>query len=177
LPKEEEDMLHYRNFMYGYFRKISGIYNKYIRGHHEEPRFLIITSFTLTFIFTRLFVYNIHYHFLPIQTYPFFIHDLHVHHLVFGIFFLLIAGFIRIPQFGRTLFRFSSVLYGVGAALTLDEFALWLHLEPNRYFGSEGRINIDAVVIFLLIALSSLWHGVFWRKLFQYTIGQFFPKK
>jgi hypothetical protein len=40
-----------------------------------------------------------------------------------------------------------SLLYGVGAALTLDEFALWLNLK-DVYFVREGRSSIDAVVLF-----------------------------
>ena len=41
-----------------------------------------------------------------------------------------------------------AVSYGVGAALTLDEFALWLNLQPNAYWSSSGRLNIDAIVFF-----------------------------
>ena len=164
--------------MFRYFKKIIGVYNRHIRNHHEEPRFLIITSFTLTFIAARLIVYNITYNTFPfIPTRSVIIRDTHIHHLVFGIFLLLIAGFIKMPQFGRHLFRLSSILYGMGAALTLDEFAIWLRVDPTVYFGKEGRISIDAVVIFILILLSSLWHGMFWRKLFQYTIKYFFFKK
>src|SRR5215813_14101658 len=112
--------------MFRYFKKIGSVYNKHIRGHHEEPRFLIITSFTLTFILARLIVYNITYNVFPLlPTRSVVIKDIHIHHLVFGIFLLLIAGFIKMPQFGKHLFRLSSILYGMGAALTLDEFAIW----------------------------------------------------
>ena len=163
--------------MWGYIKNIASTYNNYIRGHHEEPRFLILSSFTLTFLLARLTVYNIKYHILPFTSHNLYIHDIHIHHLVFGIFFLLIAGFIRIPQFGKHLFRLSAIMYGMGAALTLDEFSLWLRFNPDAYFGPQGRISIDAVVIFLLIGLSSLWHGVFWRKLFDYTFRYFFFKK
>jgi len=163
--------------MFKYFTKIVYIYNRHIRGHQEEPRFLILSSFTLTFIVARFIVYNIKYHifsFIPNKNVV--IHEIHIHHLVFGIILLLIAGFIRIPQFGRSLFRLSSILYGMGAALTLDEFALWLRFNPDVYWGPQGRISIDAVVLFILIMLSTLWHGVFWRKLFHYTIRYFFRK-
>jgi hypothetical protein len=165
-------------FLWRYFKRIGHLYNQHIRGHHEEPRFLILSSFTITFLAARLIVYNITnkvWDFLP--THYIIVHEIHIHHLVFGIFLLLIAGFIRIPQFGKGLFRVSSILYGMGAALTLDEFSLWLRFNPDSYWGPEGRISIDAVVLFLLIVLSSLWHGVFWKKLFDYTIRYFFFKK
>jgi hypothetical protein len=48
----------------------------------------------------------------------------------------------------------AAFLFGVGAALTLDEFALWLNLE-DVYWAKEGRISVDVVVaasVFLLAA-------------------------
>jgi hypothetical protein len=41
-----------------------------------------------------------------------------------------------------------AVCYGVGAALTLDEFAIWLDLEPDAYWSAEGRLSIDAIILF-----------------------------
>jgi hypothetical protein len=46
------------------------------------------------------------------------------------------------------LSRLMSVSYGVGAALTLDEFAIWLNLEPDVYWSQAGRLSIDAVILF-----------------------------
>ncbi|MDI1480275.1 hypothetical protein [Polyangium sp. y55x31] len=51
--------------------------------------------------------------------------------------------------------RFLSLLYGACAALTLDEFALWLNLE-DVYWAKEGRESIDAVVIFASVLLTIL---------------------
>jgi hypothetical protein len=41
-----------------------------------------------------------------------------------------------------------ALSYGIGAALTLDEFALWLNLDAADYWSSQGRESIDAVVLF-----------------------------
>lgn len=160
-----------------YLRRLRNIYNGTIRRHNEEPRFLILTSFLLTFIATRITVYWINAENPPKYLGNVYIHNVHIHHLVFGIILLLIAGFIRTPQFGRSLVRVSSVIYGCGAALTLDEFALWLRFNPDSYFGPEGRISIDAIVIFGLILLSSLWHGVFWKKTIRFTLSLFRIRK
>jgi hypothetical protein len=40
-----------------------------------------------------------------------------------------------------------SMAYGVGAALTLDEFALWLNLR-DVYWQREGRASFDALLLF-----------------------------
>jgi len=44
------------------------------------------------------------------------------------------------------------VLFGMGAALTLDEFALWLRLD-DVYWGPEGRRSVDAVLLATLVGL------------------------
>ena len=36
--------------------------------------------------------------------------------------------------------------FGVGAGLTIDEFALWVYLD-DVYWAEEGRSSIDATVI------------------------------
>ena len=43
-----------------------------------------------------------------------------------------------------------AALFGVGAALTLDEFALWLHLD-DVYWSREGRSSVDAVLVALVV--------------------------
>ncbi|HZM65066.1 MAG TPA: hypothetical protein VFC16_02050 [Nakamurella sp.] len=76
-----------------------------------------------------------------------YIGGVHVHHQVWGILLVLLSGLLE--------FRFSpdspwtevlAALFGVGAALTLDEFALWFHLD-DVYWGEDGRKSIDAILI------------------------------
>jgi hypothetical protein len=76
-----------------------------------------------------------------------YIGDVHVHHQVWGILLVLVAGLLQ--------FRYNpdapwsevlAVMFGAGAALTLDEFALWFHLD-DVYWGPEGRKSIDAIML------------------------------
>jgi hypothetical protein len=71
---------------------------------------------------------------------------LHVHHLVFGIVLMLLMGFVLALQPGSPLLEIAAAGFGIGAGLTLDEFALWLHLE-DVYWSEQGRRSVDAVVI------------------------------
>jgi hypothetical protein len=71
---------------------------------------------------------------------------LHVHHLVFGIVLLLCTGFALALQPGSPWLEILAAGFGIGAGLTLDEYALWLHLE-DVYWAEEGRRSVDAVVI------------------------------
>ena len=59
--------------------------------------------------------------------------------------------------------RLMAVSYGVGAALTLDEFALWLSLEPDAYWTRQGRLSIDAVMIFGAVLAVGAWGAPFFR--------------
>ncbi|MGA9509413.1 MAG: hypothetical protein WBV55_12420 [Candidatus Sulfotelmatobacter sp.] len=49
-----------------------------------------------------------------------------------------------------------AILYGVGAALTLDEFALWLNLR-DVYWSAEGKSSIDAIVLFGALLAANAW--------------------
>lgn len=150
-----------------YLSHIRHAYHEHIQKTKEEPRFLILTSFTATFILARLTVYGIMEHVLP----KFFnyvnVGGVHIHHIVWGVLLLLIAGFIRVPQFGEKFVNTSSILYGIGAALTLDEFALLIHFDPLVYFGPQGKLSLDVVFIFFLICLGTVWHGKFWHRIFM----------
>jgi hypothetical protein len=75
---------------------------------------------------------------------------LHVHHLVFGIVLLLAMGFALALQPPSPWLELFAAGFGIGAGLTLDEYALWLHLE-DVYWAEEGRRSVDAVVIAALL--------------------------
>jgi lysyl-tRNA synthetase class 2 len=76
---------------------------------------------------------------------------LHIHHLVFGIVMMMVAGFSAFAvQPDSPWFEISAAIFGVGMGLTLDEFALWLHLE-DVYWSEEGRSSVDAVVFAAII--------------------------
>jgi hypothetical protein len=75
---------------------------------------------------------------------------LHVHHLVFGIVLMLATGFALALQPPSPWLEILAAGFGIGAGLTLDEYALWLHLE-DVYWAEEGRRSVDAVVIAALI--------------------------
>ena len=66
-------------------------------------------------------------------------------HLFQGIVLLLLAGYLGVA-IDRSRIEVVAVILGIGAALTLDEFALWLNLR-DVYWAREGRLSVDAVII------------------------------
>src|ERR1700686_207828 len=130
----------------------------------DRPRrrlFVASVSFFLTFAGVRGVVYAIQ-HGIP----PFHFIEIggrHIHHLVFGIIILLLVGYGWLAEIGTGaddssifLSRLMSILYGVGAALTLDEFALWLNLR-DVYWSREGRASIDAIILFGAVLAAGSW--------------------
>ena len=89
----------------------------------------------------------------------------HLHHLVFGIGGLLTVGYAWLGLFGvsaegSSASRATAVGYGVAAALTLDEFALWLNLQ-DVYWARQGRQSVDAVAVFGGLLSVGVWGAPF----------------
>jgi hypothetical protein len=77
---------------------------------------------------------------------------LHIHHLVWGIGLVLVSGFLALAtDLREPWWHITAIGFGVGAGLTLDEFALWLRLE-DVYWSQEGRASVDAVIIATVFA-------------------------
>jgi hypothetical protein len=133
----------------------------HFKSERRERLFLASIGFLLTFGIVRGITHLIRAGIGPFHNVG--SGGLHIHHLVWGILLLLVVGYIWLIQEGtgesRTPSWFSratAVAYGVGAALTLDEFALWLNLQ-DVYWAGKGRESIDAVVIFAAFLLVGLW--------------------
>jgi hypothetical protein len=76
---------------------------------------------------------------------------LHLHHLVWGIVLILVSGFLRfVTNVGSPGHELLAAAFGVGAGLTMDEFALWIHLR-DVYWTEEGRSSLIAVVVALVL--------------------------
>jgi hypothetical protein len=71
----------------------------------------------------------------------------HIHHLVWGICLMMFCGFLAFAApLEAPWWHFVAIGFGVGAGLTMDEFALWVRLE-DVYWAQEGRASFDAIVV------------------------------
>ena len=127
----------------------------------KRPLFLLLIGFILTFSVARLNtrLARAHgrsgVHMGSIVTPG----GLHIHHAVFGIIGMVVAGILEFAvQPSSPWLEMLAFVFGSGAALTLDEFALVLHLE-DVYWTGEGRKSIDAVILgltFITLLLTGL---------------------
>jgi hypothetical protein len=124
-----------------------------LSGRRELVAWLVL-GFLVAFLVTRFVTHAIRSGRGPFRDAS--VGGVHVHHEVYGIFLLLGTGTAEFAwrpagAGGAVL----AVLFGTGAALTLDEFALWLHLE-DVYWSREGRTSVDAVLIALVVGVMLL---------------------
>jgi hypothetical protein len=123
---------------------------------HQTVQLWVLVSFLLTFGIVRAITHLQKAGLLPNQTGD----GLHIHHLVPGIILLLVSGYLGLAAWSHPRGRLvAAILFGIGAALTIDEFALWLFLE-DVYWAREGRDSIDAAIIVgVLLGLGVLVSG------------------
>lgn len=127
-------------------------------------------SFFITFLSVRLLVASITHHIGPFGYVE--MGGRHIHHLVWGILLLLIVGYADLTEVGMgdsalsiLMSRLLALSYGIGAALTLDEFALWLNLDAMAYWSKQGRESIDAVVLFGALLAIGTWGAPLFRRI------------
>src|SRR6202167_1614936 len=150
--------------------KLGVLIHQNIPDRPHRRLFLASVSFFITFLAVRLLVASITHHVGPFGYVE--MGGRHIHHLVWGILLLLISGYGTLAEVGTgdsTISIFTSRLlalsYGIGAALTLDEFALWLNLDAAAYWSTEGRESIDAVVLFGSLLAIGTWGAPLFQRL------------
>ncbi len=155
-----------------HFTKLGMIIHQQIPDRPQRRMFLASVSFFFTFLAVRLLVQSITHHIGPFGFVE--LGGRHIHHLVWGILLLLASGYAGIAEFGTGDSPFSilgsrllALSYGIGAALTLDEFALWLNLDAAAYWSREGRESIDAVILFGALLAIGTWGAPFFRRIAQ----------
>ncbi len=110
---------------------------------------VMLGAFVITFVATRVITRMIRTGRGPFRDTT--VGGVHVHHQVYGIFLLLGTGALEFTyRPGSPWVQVLAALFGIGAALTLDEFALWLRLD-DVYWGAEGRRSVDAVLVAVII--------------------------
>jgi hypothetical protein len=128
--------------MADFFRSIPG-YEHYVYDAGREPLFFLLLAFLLTFATARTYTRLGRLHGWSSGS----LRGVHLHHLVPGIVACLAAGTAIIAfRPGDDSLLLLSGVFGIGAALTLDEFALILHLD-DVYWSHEGRSSIEATLM------------------------------
>jgi len=145
--------------------RLRELYTFHFKSERRERLFLASVGFLLTFGIVRGITHLIRAGVGPIHNVN--AGGLHIHHLVWGILILILVGYVWLIEQGvgsNGIASLTALAFGVGAALTLDEFALWLNLQ-DVYWTGAGRESIDAVIIFISLLSVGIWGGPFLRAI------------
>jgi hypothetical protein len=116
--------------------------------HDEQGLFLVLAGFILSFAFIRMSTRLMRSP--KVSWWPGSVvsdSGVHLHHLVFGIVTMMASGALGFLALGHSPWaEICAFFFGIGAGLTIDEFALWVYLD-DVYWAEEGRSSIDATVI------------------------------
>jgi hypothetical protein len=111
------------------------------------PLFCFFVAFLMTFLFIRFSVRMIR---RQVKWWPGNVTPggLHIHHAVFGVVFMVLGGLagLAAPDNPVGVPSACAAVFGIGAALVLDEFALILHLD-DVYWSDAGRLSVDAIFV------------------------------
>ncbi len=111
------------------------------------PLFCFFIAFLVTFLFIRFSVRMIR---AQVKWWPGNVTPggLHIHHAVFGVVFMVVGGLagLAAPDNPVGVPSACAAVFGLGAALVLDEFALILHLD-DVYWSDAGRLSVDAIFV------------------------------
>ena len=142
-------------------RKLIAAYQQHV-DYRREAALWMWVAFIATFIFLRVLTFGIRFHLLPVRNVV-TSSGLHIHHFVWGIVILLVVGFLGITLWSERLHPWLGLIFGIGAALVLDEYALWLNLQ-DVYWLPAGRSSIDIAI--LVAAVLGLYYAAdrFWKQ-------------
>jgi hypothetical protein len=128
---------------------LSNFWLDQVVGEHRDGIFLVLAGFIASFAFIRMSTRLMRSPRVPWWPGSVTVGDsgVHLHHLVFGIVAMMVAGAIGFASAGNNpWFDICAAVFGIGAGLTIDEFALWVYLD-DVYWSEEGRKSVDATVI------------------------------
>ena len=126
------------------------------------PLFLCALAFVVTFATTRTIVRSIRAGRGPFRN-NVSAGGTHIHHVVPGTILMVSGGTLALATITEAANAVAGILFGIGLALVLDEFALILHLD-DVYWEAEGRVSVDAVFlvggVLVLLLLGASPEGV-----------------
>ena len=109
----------------------------------KAPAAGVAATFALTVVLARIFsliLPRVHWEPVP---------GMHIHHYVYGIFILVVSGYLALIFRSEVATSWIAFLYGLGVGLTFDEFGMWLN--PSFRGGRWNTSGITIVVVALLM--------------------------
>jgi CRP-like cAMP-binding protein len=144
-------------------RAASATYQELVYGRGREPAFWMLLGFLSALLGARLVVgfilrYHLEAHFFALARSRAHANPMHFHHFNYGLVLVCVAGLAFFLPRSRRFARTFAALFGMGAGLICDEWALIWNLDPNYY---QPLSYLAALFFGALLLLLALFRG-FW---------------
>ena len=86
---------------------------------------------------------------------------MHIHHFNYGLFLIGSVGLIALFPIARRFLRGLALVFGIGAGLVFDEFALFWNLNPEY----SQELSVIAAGLAVAVLLQLIYFRTFWTAL------------
>jgi CRP-like cAMP-binding protein len=139
-----------------------GLFHRLVVERGAEPPFWMLVGFLLSLGGARLVVHLILKYHLESRLFALVPgHDpnpMHVHHFNYGLILVASAGLAALRPLGRRALRALALVFGLGAGLVFDEFALFWRLDPEY----SQELSVIAAGVAAGILLQLVYFRAFW---------------
>ena len=139
------------------------LYEKFVKRQKEGVSFVIFLFFLIGFIISRAWVYLSIIGLVPASLTE-NVRGVHIHHFAWGILINSIVGYLVfvIPRADFHKWKLKlAALFGIGLALTFDEFGMWLRLQDDYLV----RHGYDAIILISILFINIIYFGGLWQRL------------
>ena len=142
-----------------------GLFRRLVVERGAEPAFWMLVGFVASLGGARLVVHLILKYGLEKRLFALVPgndpNPMHIHHFNYGLFLIGVVGLLALAPLGRRMLRGLAFIFGLGAGLVFDEFALFWNLDPEY----AQRLSLVAAGIAAAVLAQLVWFGRFWAAL------------
>jgi CRP-like cAMP-binding protein len=142
-----------------------GAFRRLVIDEGAEPAFWMLVGFIASLTGARLVVHLILKYGLEQQLFALVPgndpNPMHIHHFNYGLVLVGVSGLIALFPLGRRMLRGLALMFGLGAGLVFDEFALFWNLNPEY----AQRLSLIAAGVAAAVLLQLVYFRAFWGAL------------
>ena len=142
-----------------------GLFRRLVVQQGAEPPFWMLVGFLTSLFGARLVVHLILKYKLEKQLFALVpgtdFNPMHIHHFNYGLLLIGASGLAALVPFGRRALRRLALVFGLGAGLVFDEFALFWNLDPEY----AQELSVIAAALAAGVLLQLVFFRRFWAAL------------
>ncbi len=146
-----------------------GLFHRLVIARGAEPPFWMLVGFLTSLGGARLVVHLILKFKLEKQLFALVPgtdpNPMHIHHFNYGLFLIGATGLAALFPLGRRMLRRLAFIFGIGAGLVFDEFAIFWNLNPEY----AQELSVIAAAMAAAVLLQLVYFRRFWGAVARRT--------